>query len=161
MFIFILSTRMTRKARIISVMMPKPVNYKSASSAPKKLPLAYIYDTQPTCRDARSERPPAAQSSRSFANHTISRTLRPSVLTSILDRINVFECTSKLKKWQFPPQILTAKLFSTALPSSDEWLLRAIKRYAIIRQTACLHNLMNRMLDPGSDDWVRYPQGIQ
>ena len=38
---FILSTRMTRKARIVFVMMPKPVNYKSASSAssaPKKLP---------------------------------------------------------------------------------------------------------------------------
>ena len=35
---FILSTRMTRKARIVFVMMPKPVNYKSASSVPKKLP---------------------------------------------------------------------------------------------------------------------------
>ena len=39
---FILSTRMTRKTRIISVMMPKPVNYKSASSASKELPDIFI-----------------------------------------------------------------------------------------------------------------------
>ena len=44
MFIFSLyHTAFILSTRIISVMMPKPVNYKSASSASKELPDIFIY----------------------------------------------------------------------------------------------------------------------